>query len=360
MHADAQGGAVAVDTQQIISDQPRFLIARMSAIGDTILTLPVACALRDHYPDAYIAWAVERGAATAVLGHDAIDDVVVLPRGWYVSPTGIASARSRLRALEVDVAIDCQSVSKTAMACWLSGAKTRLGCRGKYGAELSPWLNNLLIEPEQPHLTDRSLELLAPLGIESPRIDWRYPLEDQSLDRMAELVQQEGLERGYAVINPGATWDSKLWECDRFADVARRLGVEQGLTSLVVWGNPRERDWAEAIVVGSGGQARMAPRTSLAELAALLMGARLVISPDTGPLHMAVAVGAPCIGLYGATRLEDCGPYGATNIGLQNAYEEGSRKHRRRADNSAMREIFADDVYDACLALLGRSARRAA
>ncbi len=360
MHADAQGGAVAIETPQPNTPEPRFLIARMSAIGDTILTLPVACALRDHYPDAYIAWVVERGASTAVVGHEALDEVVVLPRGWYVSPTGILRARKCLRALEIDIAIDCQSVSKTAMACWLSGAKTRIGCRGQYGAELSPWLNNELVEPEQPHLTDRSLELLAPLGIESHKVDWRYPLHEQALECMAELVQREGLERGYAVINPGATWDSKLWECDRFAEVARRLGFEQGLTSLVVWGNSRERDWAEAIVVGSGGQARMAPRTSLSELAALLMGARMVISPDTGPLHMAVAVGAPSVGLYGATRVEDCGPYGRANIGLQNAYEAGSRKRRRRADNHAMREITADDVYGACLRLLDRSAQQAA
>lgn len=341
-------------------EAPRILIARMSALGDTILTLPVACALRDRYPDAFLAWVVERGAASALRNHEDLDQVIELPRGWFVSPIGIASARAKLRRLKIDVAIDCQSITKTALACWLSGAATRIGCDGRYGCELSPWLNNLLIEPESRHLIDRSLELIEPLGVDRPRIRWRYPLADPALEAMASYVQQQNLETGYAVINPGATWQSKLWEMGRFGQVAGRLARDAGVPSIVVWGNPVERDWAEQVVEASSGGARLAPRTSLEELAALLLGARLVLSADTGPLHMAVAVGAPTVGLYGATLLEDCGPYGAPHIGLQKDYESGSRSARRKADNTAMRAITVEDAYQACLRLIDQRGQRVA
>lgn len=341
-------------------EAPRILIARMSALGDTILTLPVVCALRERFPDAFLAWVVERGAACAVRNHEDLDQVIELPRGWFVSPFGVASARAKLRRLQIDVAIDCQSITKTALACWLSGAKTRIGCKGRYGCELSPWLNNLLFEPEKPHLTDRSLELVEPLGVERPRIRWRYPLVDPALEAMASYIQLQGLETGYAVINPGATWESKLWEMDRFGQVASRLAREVGLPSIVVWGNSVELGLAEQVIAASNGDARLAPRTSLEELAALLMGARLVLSADTGPLHMAVAVGAPTVGLYGATLLEDCGPYGAPHIGLQRDYESGSRSTRRKADNTAMRAITVEDAYQACLRLIEHRGLRVA
>ncbi len=93
---------------------PRILIARMSAIGDTILTLPVACALREKYPDAYIAWVVERKSSAMVVNHPCLDDVFMLERGWFASGRKRRKLRDRLRACNFDVSIDCQSVTKSA------------------------------------------------------------------------------------------------------------------------------------------------------------------------------------------------------------------------------------------------------
>ncbi|MCA9265142.1 MAG: glycosyltransferase family 9 protein [Planctomycetales bacterium] len=327
--------------------QPRFLIARMSAIGDTILTLPVACALRERFPTAHIVWAVEKGASSMVLGHPAVDQVIVLQRGWFASPSQILAARKLLRAQHIDIAIDCQSITKTSLACWLSGARTRIGLQGKYGCEASPWLNNLLVTPKLPHLTDRSLELLQPLGIQRPRVRWQFPLTGQHRETAATLVQQLGYRDRFAVVNPGATWDSKLWEMDRFGLVAQHLGRRHQVPTAVVWGNDREREWADQIVRHSDGWATLAPRTSLLELAAFIERASLFISSDTGPLHMAVAVGTPCIGLHGTTRPADSGAYGAPHISLQARFHDGSRRERRRADNAAMRELTTTMVTEA-------------
>jgi heptosyltransferase I len=334
------------------SKTPRILIARMSAIGDTILTLPVACALRAHFPDAFLAWVVEEKSSAMVLGHACLDEVLVLPRGWFTSPRPLLAARRALRALRLDTTIDCQGMTKSAFACRLSGARQRIGLRGEHGRELSPWLNNQLVETHCSHVVDRSLELLAPLGIQQPAVQWQLPVDDASRRRMREAVAGLGLAGPYAVINPGATWNSKLWELDRFGRVAQHLGARHRLPTLVVWGGGRERVAAEQIVAESGGHAVLAPPSTLIELAALIEGGRLFVSADTGPLHMAVAVGTPSIGLYGATRREDCGPYGSPHVALQVEYQGGSHKERRRADNRAMRLITVEMVCAECDAML--------
>lgn len=322
----------------------RILISRMSAIGDAILTLPVACALREHFPDAYLGWVVERKAAPMVRNHSALDTVIELERGWFTSVKGIRQARKELRSHNFAVSIDCQGLTKSALAGWLSGARRRIGFAGRNGGELSRWLNNERVKPVFRHVTDRSLELLTPLDIHSTKVRWKLPIEPAAR-QWASGWRQTVDSTSLAVINPGATWDSKLWEMDRFAETARYLQSRFQFQSVVVWGSEKEKQMAEEIVARSDGTAMLAPSTSLHELAALIETANLFISGDTGPLHMAVAVGTNTIGLYGSTKPGDSGPYG--QVAIQQAYEAGTRRHRRRADNSAMRAIKVEHVTQA-------------
>lgn len=340
--------SLAPHKSMIHSPNPRILISRMSAIGDTILTLPVACALREQFPAAHIAWVVERKSSPVVADHPDIDQVIVVERGWYVKPRQIASLREQLKGLNTEVAIDCQSVTKSGMACLLSGARHRIGLRGRYGSELSPWLNNVLIDPIKPHLTDRSLELTAPLGITAPRVKWKLLVSDSERSDAQRALRTLGIDGPYNVINPGAGWDSRLWEMRRFAEVARHLGLRHDLPSIVIWGGERELGWANRIVCGSRGHAALAPRTSIKQAIAIIEEAEMFVSGDTGPLHMAVAVGTPSVGLHGATRAENSGAYGWPHVSVQACYEDGGRKKRRSADNSAMLEISAAMVCDAC------------
>jgi lipopolysaccharide heptosyltransferase I len=320
---------------------PRILICRMSAIGDTILTMPVACALRAQFPKAHLAWVVENKAAPMIRGHQCLDQVIELRRGWFTSVGGLRDASRRLRGERFDVTIDCQGLTKSALAAWLSGAPKRIGFAGVHGGELSRFLNNTLVRPVFHHVTDRSLELLIPLGIHSPRVQWKLPIPAAArcwAARWRRTIAAEAI----AVFNPGATWESKLWETGRFAATARYLHHRHGYRSVVVWGNPAERKMAERIVELSQGTATLAPDTDLHHLAALIEVSDLFISGDTGPLHIAVAAGTPTIGLYGATRPGDSGPYG--QIAIQMAYESGSRRRRRSADNTAMRQIKTSHV----------------
>ncbi|TWU47737.1 Lipopolysaccharide core heptosyltransferase RfaQ [Rubripirellula reticaptiva] len=323
---------------------PRILISRMSAIGDSILTLPVACAIRENFPDAFIGWVIEKKAAPMVRGHQALDAVIELERGWFTSPKRMRETRSTLRPYNFEISIDCQGLTKSALAGYLSGAKRRIGFAGKHGGEISRVLNNIKIPPVFSHITDRSLELLIPLDIHSPKVQWKLPLSPASRTWAARWRRTIPATR-LAVLNPGATWASKAWEPDRFGQTAKYAADKFGYRSVVVWGTFEERLMAEQIVAHSGGAATLAPDTDLHHLGALIEQADLFISGDTGPLHIAVAVGTDTIGLYGATRPGDSGPYG--QFALQNAYESGSRTHRRAADNTAMRAISTADVCEA-------------
>lgn len=140
----------------------------------------------------------------------------------------------------------------------------------------------------------------------------------------------------------GHGWKSKLWECNRYASTIRYINDRFGYRSVITWGNETERQMAQTIVFQSKGAATLAPDTDLQHLAALTERADLFLGPDSAPLHMAVAVSTPTIGLYGATIPGISGPYG--QVAIAEAYEGGSRRHRRKADNSAMRRIEVNQV----------------
>jgi ADP-heptose:LPS heptosyltransferase len=312
-----------------------------------------------------IAWCVESGAAPLVKAHPAVNRLVVLPKGWLKSPAAIARARRDLQALRCDTVIDPQSLTKSAIAGWLSGARTRIGFAPPQGREAAPWLHNVRIERSATHVVDSYLELLQPLDIVKPQVRFGIRLDDETTSSVDKFLFHTSLRDGYAVINPGAGWDSKVWPNERYAAVAQHLG-HYGLKTVVVWAGDRERQWAEEIVSASGGSAVLAPKTSLLELAGLAKSAKFFIGSDTGPMHLAASFDVPCIALFGTTKAEECGPYGDGHIRLQKEYQAGSCSERRGASNAAMCAIEVDDVCDACDQLLDRlhtaqpSTRRAA
>jgi ADP-heptose:LPS heptosyltransferase len=225
---------------------------------------------------------------------------------------------------------------------------------------LSRWLNTELVDTTAEHAVDRTLQLLLPLGIGSPAIRFRVPEHPGDRAAVEETVHQGGLEGGFALINPGAGWPSKLWPADRYAAVASHLGRTWGLPSLVIWAGQKERALAEQIVAGSGGHAQLAPPTTLAQLAALARRCRLFLGSDTGPLHLAAAVGTPCVGLYGPWPAKRHGPYGPQHIALQELFFEGPTRARRNAPPKYMEAIRVELVCGACDQILRRDGRHAA
>jgi heptosyltransferase-1 len=333
----------------------RVLLVRLSAIGDVIHGLPVLNALREAMPDAFLAWVVERRAAALLDGHPALDALVVAERGWLWHPRQVWQLRRTLRQLRPEVAIDLQGLARSAIAAWLSGARRRIGFGCEKGRELSPWLNNELVRSTRQHIIDCNLELLRPLGIENPPVRFNLPEKEQDRAWADRWLAEQALSTGgFALINPGAGWPSKRWPPERYAAVAAALGRNWQLPSVVLWAGQEERQWAEQIVAGSQSQARLAPPTSLLQLAALCRRARMFIGSDTGPLHLAAAVGTPCVGLYGPMPAERNGPYGPQHIAIQKARFTGSSRQRRTAPPDLMLAIQVEDVLAACAEILRR------
>ena len=328
-----------------LPESPRILITRLSAVGDCIHTMPLVGALRRKYPKAFIAWATQRGPATLLEGYPGLDEVIVVPRDWLKSLNVARQVRQTLRQRRFQVTVDPQSLTKSALLGWLSGASIRVGFAKPQGRELSCWLNNVLVRPTADHVVDKYLQAAGPLvGQQQPTASFEFPTVHS--EAIESFVTRTHLQHGFAVINPGAGWDSKLWLPERFARVARHLGDKYQLPTVVVWAGDREETWADSIVAHAGGHAWKAPDTTLPQLAELLRLARICVASDTGPLHLAAAVGTPCVALFGPTLPTVCGPYGDNHRSVQAYYQDGPG--RRRADNLAMQAIEADTVIAAC------------
>ena len=338
----------------------KILITRLSHIGDCLLTLPLVNAIREQRPNAQISWAVESPSHQLLSLHPGIQSLINIPRGWLGKPSTWNSIRRQLRKEKFDVVIDPQGISKSSMLGWLSGASIRVGIKGRWGREISPWLNNRLVETESPHIVERSIELISALGLKPtfspPRFD--LPVCPESASDVSDWLNQSSKQGDFdpnriVVINPGGTWASKRWEMPRYGELAAYLKQKWDLTSVIVWAGAEEKQMAEEIhqaAIQSHGRNAcvVAMPTTLRQLAAIESMSKFFIGGDTGPLHLASAVGTRCIGLYGTTRPSESGAYGAHHIAIQAWYQDGTCRERRNAANDAMRDISVEDVANAC------------
>lgn len=334
-------------------DRPNILIVRLSALGDVVLTIPVACELRRRFPNAHLTWAVEATFAPALEHHPALNEVIVLPRGWAKSWQSFRQVWRTMRSHHFDFVLDVQSLSRSALVAWFTGAKTRIAFGRPRGREIAPWLATNLCYATKTHVVDRFLELLTLFGIHQPEVAFDLQETAEEAAWAEGTLQRLGLHFPYAVINPGAGWPSKLWCPDRFARVAEYLNRVHRMPVLVLWGNPGEKEWAEIICADGGKHTLLAPATSIRQMMSLLRRASLMVASDTGPLHIAAALGTPCVGLYGPTDGEESGPYGNQHVIVQAARYRG--KHRRKAPRTLMEAITVDMVCQACSRLIDRA-----
>jgi len=338
------------------SQSPRILIVRLSAVGDLVQTVPVLCALRESFPKAFLGWATEEPVAPLLEGHRALDALITVPRRWMRKPGHWLAIQRRLRALRFDVAIDVQSLTKSALLARLSGARWRIGFAPPAGRELSVWLNTDLVHPTAVHMVDRYLQLLWPLGVRRPAVSFHLPETASEAQAARQTLLEAAIDGDFALINPGAGWPSKLWPTERYAAVARHLWKHWAIRSLVVWAGQRERAMAEHVVAAAEHAACLAPPTTLRQLASLARLARVFLGADTGPLHIAAAVCTPCVGLYWPWPAERHGPYGSGHIAVEKMRFDGPTRQRRRLPPAYMEAIDVASVCQACDAILSRSA----
>jgi len=306
-------------------------LVKLSSLGDVVHALPVAAAVRAGLPRARITWIVERREAPLLRGNRAVDEVwPVDTRGWRRARTPIAAAaalgaigelRRQLAAARFDVAMDLQGLMKSGLLTAATRAPLRIGFAATLCRERSSALfTNRRVAPPAAarHVVEQCLALLQPLGVLAPSVEFPLPVDGGAEARIDEFFTRAGLaaRSRLVVVIPGAGHPEKRWPAERFAAASARLTAEAGASVLVAWG-PGERPLAEAIVGAAGsGSTRLAPPTDLPALVALLRRASAVVGADTGPLHVAAALGVPSVGLYGPTLIERNGPYGQLRRGL--------------------------------------------
>jgi heptosyltransferase-1 len=286
----------------------KALVVRLSSIGDVIHTLPSAAAL--HRQGWNVGWLVEPLSRPLLDANPAVSTVTVAPPARVFRLSSARSAATRLRAERFDVALDFQGLWKSAGWARVSGAPRALGFGGAWRREPASALlagEKAAVPAEAIHVIDKNLALLRLLGIEALGLR-EFPLPAAGVEQESVARQLAGLGMGtFAVLNAGGGWRNKLWPAERFGAVAIGLR-DRGLRSLVTWG-PGEEGLADQVVAQSDAAAVRCFPTTLLELAAILRRARVVVAADTGPLHLACAVGTPVVGIFGPTDPARNGPW---------------------------------------------------
>jgi lipopolysaccharide heptosyltransferase I len=274
-----------------------------------------------------VTWLAEAREATLLRDHPAVDEVIVADtRGWRRERAGLTAMREALevarglRARAFDVAIDLQGLMKSGFLTALTRAPRRIGFAGPFRREWpSGIFTNERVRPGAgaAHVVDQYLALLAPLGVAPTPVEFRIPRDGTAEARADDILREAGIKPHdrLVLLNAGAGRAEKRWPVAGYRELARRLTDEAAARVVVLWG-PGEDDDARTIAATAAG-ALMAPPTTLRELAALVRRARLLIAGDTGPIHIAAAVGTPCLGLYGPTSGLRNGPYGPGHRVLQ-------------------------------------------
>ena len=288
----------------------RILIVKLGSIGDIVHTLPALAAMRRALPHAEISWVVEERSAEILKGNPMIDNLIEvdthkLRRRRDIDKIVVEAGRQfrSLRKFEFDVAIDFQGLLKSATIAKLSGAKRRWGfSRAGLREPASRLLmTNSVKTPEQTHIIRKNLALAAgALNIDVPDSEFEFPIST-SHEHVAEadaLIEKSGQE--FALLNPGGGWPTKLWQAEKFGTLADRLWEEKGIASIISTG-PNESELAEKVVANSRSEKLIVAQPSLKGFYELAKRARVYVGGDTGPTHIAVAAGAPVVGLFGPT-----------------------------------------------------------
>jgi lipopolysaccharide heptosyltransferase I len=337
----------------------RILIVRMSALGDIIHALPVLAALRQAFPASEIDWLADRRYI----------DVLDLVEGLttrIVGRPGLVQAIQLLRSRDYDVALDLQGLLKSAAMSRLSGARRVIGFESDALRERSAaWFySETTTVPPGAHVIQKNLSILSRIGISQSPVKFPFVVPESAA---ATQVVSEAASRGpgpFVLINPGAGWPNKRWDPARLGAVAAAIRSERGWPTFVLWGQG-ESALADVVAGHSNGAAARAPATSLGDLLALTRRAALMISGDTGPTHLAAAMGTPIVGLYGPTWPERNGPWDANDVVVSRAIECvcHHKRYCQRADapvRMCINDITVDEVMRAVRARLSRASGRSA
>jgi heptosyltransferase I len=325
----------------------KFLIVRLGSLGDVIHGVPAAAALRSRFPDARIDWLIDPRYVELLELVECIDTPIPCdPRELRIGGGDSLRALKNLRAAHYDAVVDLQGLLKSAVLGRLVGAGKTIGFPRAHLRE--PLARLFYTDAPDPgpatHVIDKGLGLLRALDVHDQAV--RFPIRIPHTAAVASVVDRSG-PGGYAVLNPGAAWPNKRWPPENFGSVARAIRDEHGWRSVVLWG-PGEEALAASVAAASDGAADVAPPTAIADLVGITRAAKVMVSGDTGPLHIAGAVGTPIVALFGPTSPERNGPWATRDVSISRVETCSCRYERRcRRAVPCIGEITPDAVVQA-------------
>ena len=332
--------------------EPRFLLVRLGSMGDVIHALPAACALRDTFPQARIDWVIDPKWARLLEGNTDLSNVICLDRK---SASGLIRAERILRAAQYTCAIDFQALYKSALLALFSSAPQRVGFKSSYAREgLAALFYTDRLNPRGAHKVDHNLTLAEFAGARKSTPRFSITVQPHDEETAIRELEARGVAQNesFYVLNPGGGWRSKCWPAERFGQLHARLSRELGWKGMVSFG-PGEEALAATVVNSSKEPLPIPVPLGLGPLMAFLRKAKFVISADTGPLHLAAALGCRLVGLFGPTDPARNGPYG-TGIVIRNVRNCQTTYRRGNDYDPSLLSITVDQVADAvrrCLAL---------
>jgi heptosyltransferase-1 len=274
--------------------------------------IPTAAALRRHFPHAQIDWLVDPAYAELLTSVDGLDRIIPFDPRDLVRGRGGWSVVGELRRTRYDAVLDFQGLLKSAVLARLVGPSRAIGLSRAHLREplAALFYTDTTDAGGAAHVIHKTMALLAPLGVADRTV--RFPIRVAPTSVAAAVASTFGPD-GYVLLNAGAAWPNKRWPAARFGALGAAIRREHGLRSLVLWG-PGEESLAHSVVAASEGAAEAAPPTAITDIFALAAGAKLMVSGDTGPLHIGGAVGTPLVALFGPTFPERNGPWSPYDI----------------------------------------------
>ena len=323
----------------------RILLIKPSSLGDIIHGLPVLKALRNKWPDAKISWVVKDAYVDILNGNPLIDELILLIKSSLT--TSIFSFRKKLRHGSFDLAVDMQGLFRSGLIAFLSGAPVRIGFSN--ARELaSLFYTHKVDAPLNLHAVDRNLKLAAALGCEVQEIEFPINLNRETEQEASGFIQKIQLDtrRPLVTLVPGARWEKKRWPLHSFSRLGDLL-IEKMGAGIIVAGSRQENRLIHEIRSAMKNPSAEAVDFSLTKLTALLSKSDVVVTNDSGPMHIAVAMRTPVVALFGPTDPERTGPYSKKCLIIQRDLEciPCFRKQCSQGSFECMESITVEEVF---------------
>jgi lipopolysaccharide heptosyltransferase I len=330
-----------------------ILITKPSSLGDIVLALPALTALRRSFPEAKISWLVRPEFAPLLENHPHLTEIIffdrkLLGKAWFHCGAfgALIKLIRRLRQERFDAIFDFQGLFRTASLGWLSGGIKRFGPANARELASVFYTDKVPQDTDSIHLVDFYLKMVGATGTSDLSVEFIIPYDSEAVDSVSKQLVDQGITgNDYVVFIPGSAQRDKCWPADRFAILAEKIASKYNLPVLAV-GTASEADIIENVKNKSNVPiASLAGQTSLKELIALLRTARLVVSNDTGPGHIASALGTPLVMMYSWSNPSRIAPYGRTECMVANDPYSRGDKIKSTDPRHSIEAITVEEVW---------------